>query len=219
MKDIKKKSSIKQSKLKKLLNIDYKKVKTQAYNIYKSDMEAKNKAKIEQYKLLSKLRFSTKVNINDLISDTRYFRKGIFSRIKDKLTGKSLVQCVIHMDSGNDLVRIFPIYRNNIVDINNTLYMFSPDSFRHINGVPTLYFYQGIPFAILHKPKEMIPTIDAKAFTSIQKSKFVSDALEGDDKELGSVLLWIMIVITFLTMIGLIVFMVMTMEKFKLLGV
>lgn len=181
---------------------------------YKRKSELKKKLKEE----VLNLEFCERLKTSELISDLRYFKRGFFGKLSDKLKGKALVQCIVHMDNGNDVVRFFPIYRNNVVDINRTLYMFSPDSFRFINGIPTLYFYQGLPFSILLKVKENIPTLDAKAFTSIQKSKFISDALEGDTG-LENKLIIVCLIFSILSVIAVIVSIVMMADGFKKLGI
>lgn len=179
-------------------------------------IENKSRLKLKKAELLKKvseLEFISKLKTADLLSDLRYFKPGFFGRIKIRMSGKSFVRCIIHMDNSNDVVRFFPIYRNNVVDINNEYYMFSPDSFRFINGIPTLYFYQGVPYSILHKPRELVPTFDAKAFSSIQRSKFITDALEGETPKLSGVVVWIVLIISVLNLIGLFIFAIMILDK------
>lgn len=201
-----------------ITNENIKQLKSSLNVIAATKQQNKLKASLEKAALvdkISKLQFTERITTSDLLSDLRFFRPSFFARIKLKFSSKSLIRCIIHMDNCNDVVRFFPIYRNNVVDINNEYYMFSPDSFRYINGVPTLYFYQGVPMSILHKPRERVPTFDAKAFTSIQKSKFITDALEGEESKISGGLIIAILVITIINLLGLFIVGILILDKLR----
>lgn len=156
-----------------------------------------------------------KINLNLLVSDTRYlFKKStLFQRIKGIFSKDELIQCVVHMPNKIDVVRLFPIIRKNVIDIGGTYYIYSPESVRNINGIPTLYFFYKSPYALLHTPEEQLVSFDADSFTQVQRSKFVEDVVRGAQEKPSMAI--ILILLGFVICIGISVFTLITTLQLK----
>ena len=157
------------------------------YNALKRQEKNKDtKYKLNLVKQLTKMDYTSKVHINELISDKRFINPPTrWQRIKAKFS-KSIMLCAVHvfMPNNQDVVRYFPMVKSNIIDINNKYYLFTPKSFRFINNTPILYFWFNMPYAVLLNPNEdaFQPSIDTDAFTSVQRSKFIQDAVTGGEE-------------------------------------
>lgn len=163
--------------------------------------------KLAYHKKLSELKTSEKVNLNSLISDMRLFKTSRWERIKfyfiSLFSGKQFCWVLLYRNGNENLLRPFPMPRPFVVDINNEWYLFSPEAFRYVNKTPILEFYEGVPFAILHKVNKSYtpPSVDAKAFTTVQQSKFVQDAAKTDEEQNINVWLIACIVLTVIAII------------------
>lgn len=179
--------------------------------MFKKFIENRKKARNERinyYKNLSALKETTKINLQELISDLRFYKPNFWNRMRAKFFGSKLVMCEIHYPDNVDVIRYFPMIKPFLLDINNKKYLFSPKAFRFINNIPKLEFYANVPFAVVHDVNKNYtpPSLDADAFTSVQDSKFIQDAATvGEDNNLGWinwVLLIVLVVILIMTIIN-----------------
>jgi hypothetical protein len=146
--------------------------------------------KIKLKKDLHALKETTQLNVMDFISDNRFIKEidkirwwRLIKKFRMKLQADRMCLIIMHRQNNNDVAKFFPI-ENHIVDVNGKKYLFNPVHFRYINGFPVLYFYHGNPFAKMMYVSENYsePTISSEAFTSILKSKFVMDAVKGEEE-------------------------------------
>lgn len=181
------------------------------------EKEEKKRKELDYQKRLSELKYTTKINLKEMISDLRYFKPGFWNRMYQKIFPTELCMCIIHYPENRDLIRYFPMVKAFVLDINKTWYLFSPKSFRYINGMAKLEFYANIPYAIIHnvsdfhKPVEM----DAEAFTSVQQSKFIQDAVSVEDENIAlkDIILYVGLGLIFLANVGIIIFLVIISKK------
>lgn len=181
--------------------------KTGFFKRWKLNRELKRQRKIDYQKTISQLKVTTKINLNELVSDLRHFKPGFWNNLKGKIFSSSTCLCVIHYPGNVDIIRYYDMPKPFVVDINKKLYLFSPKAFRTINGLAKLEFYANIPFAILHNvsDKYVPPTLDADAFSSVQQSKFIQDACTvEEDKNLTLFQIIILIVCVLAFVIGII---------------
>lgn len=190
MKKIIEETPIKLSRFQILLN----KIKEKKEKKKQEKQETRN-ADIKYKTRISELKETTKIHLNELVSDLRLFRPKFWNRVKAKIFGSSICLCVIHYTGNADVIRYYPMPKPFVVDINKTLYLFSPKAFRYINGIPKLEFYANIPFAIVHNIGDTYipPSLDAEAFTSVQNSKHIQDACKIDKDESPNI--WFIIIL------------------------
>ena len=147
---------------------------------------------------LSELKEASKVNLNEMLSDLRYFKPSFFNRIWGRLNSVKMCMAVIHFPQSLDIVRYYKMPKPFVLDIKGKKYLFTPKAFRFINGMPKLEFYANIPFAILHNvsDKYIPPSVDAEAFTAVQDSKFIQDAVTTEEMQVNMVLMIIIIIVS-----------------------
>jgi hypothetical protein len=191
-----------QEQLKKKLEYDDKLKK------HKIKHELKEKKREEKLKFLekkSKLTEADRINMNDFKSDDWFLKR--VDRLKwynliKKHKRKSLryVLIIVHRQDNTDLAKFFPIENHKVI-INKKYYLFNPVHFRYINGQAVLYFFYGNPFAKLISVNDSYiePTISTEAFTSVMTSKFVEDAVRGEEEKggkLGALIIIVLVVIS-----------------------
>ena len=177
-----------------------------AENIKKLKLH-KNKMRLNFLQSMTDLKETSKVNLNEVISDLRYFKPKFWNRVKGKMFPVNTCLAVIHYPQGVDVIRHFKMPKPFVLDINGKLNLFSPKAFRYINGKPKLEFYANIPFAIVHNvtDKYIPPSLDTDAFTSVQKSKFIQDASTvNDGAQMGGLMIAVIIVLALCFIIGII---------------
>jgi hypothetical protein len=180
----------------------------------------KREANIKYKTSIANLKVTTKVNLNELVSDLRYFKPKFWNRMKAKIFPLELVMCVIHYPQNIDVIRYYPMVKPFVININKNLYLFSPKSFRSINGMQKLEFYANVPFAILHDVagKYHPPTLDSEAFSSVQQSKFIQDAASiSEEPSMSGVMIAVIVVSALSFVIG-IINLVYLLQISKVLG-
>lgn len=180
------------------------------FNKFKEKTAERRRRKIEYLKMLKELRYTTKILNSELISDTSFIKKSFWNKIKGILIRKHKCLVVIHYPDNIDVIREFCFVKPFMLDINGKYYLFSPKSFRYINQKAKLEFYYGIPYAVLHnvtQAKDSIycpPSIDTDAFTSVQNSKFIQDAVKGDEDKMSGIIM-ILLILMVLVIVGMII--------------
>lgn len=175
-------------------------------SLYQIDRQEKLKDKAKKLdieKNIDDLKVTNKIKVEKFLSDNRYVSENFSDKIKNKVNKMAFVYCCIHFPNGNDVVKRFPMIRKNVLDVAGTYCMFSAKSFRYINGKRILYFYYDTPFAILHDVKEKTSSLDGTSFTSVQKSKFVEDMVQGAKEKPSSAVVILIIGFALSVFIGL----------------
>lgn len=176
-------------------------------NNFKKFMENRKRKREENiiyHKNISELKETEKINLNELVSDMRLFKESRWAKISHVFSSQNYCWILLYRGGNNNLIRKFPMPRPFVVDISGKWHLFSPKAFRYVNKEAMLEFYEGNPFAILHivNNKFGVPSLDTDAFDSVQKSKFIQDAVTvDDDKDIN----WVMIVVIIISVIAVIV--------------
>lgn len=200
-------------KLRQLQELEPIKAKFDDYNKKLEDKKAKlrKRAKIEvlEEKISKKkeylgLKYSENLDIANFLSDQRFNKKLLnlkwYSFIKKyRLHSGDWVLIIMHRPHNSDIAKLFPI-KSHVVDINKEKYLFNPNHFRYINGLPVLYFYYGNPFAKLVNVTNgyIEPTISSEAFDSVLTSKYVQDAIAGESGQIKNMAIMIALVVLIL---------------------
>lgn len=176
------------------------------------EKEEFKRKELEYHKKLSELKYTTKINLKEMISDLRHFKPSFWNRVKQKFHQNDMCMAIIHYPENRDLVRYYPMVKPFVLEIGKEWYLFSPKAFRYINGMAKLEFYANIPFAILHNVTEQHKpvSLDAEAFTSVQQSKFIQDAVSVEDDKIGlkDIILYIALGLLFIGNVAIIVLLV-----------
>lgn len=189
-------------------NAELKKEEQKQLKRYLKQKQQERDKEFKKYKDLSSLKYSTKILMEEFLSDDYFLNKNknihwynIIKIIKKKILKEYWVLCCIHCYDNYDIVRYFKA-KGNLITIGKSKYLFNPENFRYINGTPILYFMQQNPFAILMNPKENYyePTITTESFATLLDSKFVQDSLKSDIQQ-KNLLIIIMLFLVFISLI------------------